>query len=141
MSAELIIDILQIVSPLLAVLLAYGLAISQLRHHAKMQLYSRLMAHRGWLNVQHKRPLDSREFERALNEVPAVFSRDRNVMKAVDQWHSRKIENDQDASEVIKDLLTAIARSIGDKTIRSNDYVRMIHISSSNDDSFKSQVY
>ena len=141
MSAELVIDILQIVSPLLAVLLAYSLAISQLRHHAKMQLYSRLMARTGWLNVHHKRPLDSREFERALNEVPAVFSRDKNVMKAVDQWHSRKLESDEDASEVITALLTSIARSIGDKAIRSHDYVRMIRITSSNDDQFKSQVY
>lgn len=141
MTLPLVIDILQILSPIIAVFLAYWLAIYQLRHHAKMQIYSRLMAHRGWLNVNYKRPLDSREFERALNEVPAVFSRDKAVMNAVDYWHSYSPNNDKDAEEVITRLMCAIAASIGGKAIRGKDYIRMIHISSTHDKDFDSQVY
>lgn len=141
MTSSIIIDTLQILSPIVAVLLAYWLAIYQLRHHAKMQLYSRLMAHRGWLNISHKRPLDSRSFERALNEVPAVFSRDKRVMDAVDYWHSRTIASNQDAEEVITRLMNAIAKSIGGNAIRGKDYVRMIHINCPYDNEYERQVY
>lgn len=106
-----------------------------------MQLYSRLMLHRGWLNAKHKRPLDNREFERALNEVPAVFSGDKEVMEAIDYWHSRTITSDRDAEEVIVKLMTSIAKSIGGKTIRVRDYTRMIHITAPSDKDFTSQVY